>query len=447
MSGINKESDEHSLIAVMGEGMSFDDQDQTSFLSKDTEILGSSLWELLERQCQAYTMGDSSSMPMETADELLQSILFAIGISLKKSGKREAMPLLKADDLLKLFNEGKREIEKEVKRGKKLFRFVKETAVDIDNISYHDTINELGNFFRSYNIDFFSHQIPVSIDYQLAHAMPELKGIEYLNEYLRRLIIENIFIRNFKKESIIALLNSYCPDYREQLINIFEPVYINAVGLTLLKKNMLGLDINDSDRTELLILFKTWDEKEREDNIRQATAKILSLLQIKEYMMQTYIQESGKNLLIRTQELQDNGSFEKLFLSFSERNEQQRIEYLDNKEMDDETLRKLIDEMKSCRFVSDKIIMLRRYVKSVRDLIEVLDNCFFADEYCEVFDLLQKFEIALLLNHLDENNSSWEKSFNDWPLWGQELVEYLDTLEKSESDEIRRIREVIQVSL
>jgi hypothetical protein len=73
--------------------------------------------------------------------------------------------------------------------------------------------------------------VPCDIDYQLCRPVPEdLLGVEYVNEYLRRVVLENDFLRRFPKEPVIKLLENYCPDYRGLLINLYEPVATNALG-------------------------------------------------------------------------------------------------------------------------------------------------------------------------------------------------------------------------
>ena len=85
--------------------------------------------------------------------------------------------------------------------------------------------------------------------------------------------------------------------------------------------------------------------------------------------------------------------------------------------MDNEKLRDLIEEIKECRFISDKIAMVKEEVKSVRDLVEVLNECFWDDEAFELFKTFSKEELYLIKYYLDNNdksyisNSKWELNF------------------------------------
>lgn len=63
----NKESS--YLTVLFNEGL----QDYTLY-EKDIAIIKNNLWFLLSKQIKRYTMGDSSSVPIEIAEELLKSI-------------------------------------------------------------------------------------------------------------------------------------------------------------------------------------------------------------------------------------------------------------------------------------------------------------------------------------------------------------------------------------
>lgn len=71
-------------------------------------------------------------------------------------------------------------------------------------------------------------------------------------------------------------------------------------------------------------------------------------------------------------------------------------EFEDGEMMDDEKLRLFIEEMQECRYLSDKIGMIREQIHSLSDLEEVLKECFWDAEYPEVFQLLSPPEADAL---------------------------------------------------
>ena len=64
--------------------------------------------------------------------------------------------------------------------------------------------------------------------------------------------------------------------------------------------------------------------------------------------------------------------------------------------MDDEKLRQLIDEIRTCSFIKDKIKIIHNEVNSLADLVEILNNCIWQDEVEELINNISEEEIMLL---------------------------------------------------
>ncbi|MGE5330001.1 MAG: DUF6179 domain-containing protein [Deltaproteobacteria bacterium] len=398
------------------------------FTEEELKNIQVRLWNLLGDRTERFTMGDSTSVPVETAQELLKSICFSIGIYLKSSDKN--ISLLKNENMDILLKLSWIKIEAKIEAGKELLIKAKANALPIENVSFNDTLQEIDIFFKKYDYRFFAHDIPCSIDYQLCHAVPdELQGIEYINEYLRQLVIENEFCRRFDTERIKVLLERYCLDYKELLINIYEPIVTNAIGLALLDADIALLDITDSDRSRLLCLFHTWSKKEAVEVLSQASEKLCCCLQITNAAEKEYLKSTAVNLYARIEALLPTNQLEGIFLSLSypEETEVSDFQFVDGEMMSDEELRALIYEISSCRYISDKIAMFKQKVHSLGDCIEILNTCFWDDDCIELYKTLDKAELAVIFNFAAQK----QKEASDWHSesgWEQQLIKYIRKL-------------------
>lgn len=401
--------------------------------NEDVEAIQIKLWHLLGQRTERHTMGGSSSVPVETAEELLKSICFTIGLYMKAMGK-SPVSLLKTANMQELLQAGWAEIESQIEIGKELLQKVKDNAPQIENISYQDTLKGIEGFFKKYDYRFFAHVIPCDIDYQLCHTVPsELQGIEYVNEYLRHLLTENKFCRNFDTEKMILLLKSYCPDYKGLLINLYEPVAINAIGLAMLDGDILALDISEKGRGELLECFQGWTKTKAVEELKRSADKLCHSLYFEDVPASEYLQMTAIELHPRIEAALPTGCLEGIFLSllFEPAEEIPDIQFVDGDMMDNEDLRKLIDEISSCRFVSDKIAIVKREIHSLRDLIEVLNIGFWDDDCPALFDTLENSELALLLRFLYNRQPEWH-SDSGWELQLLNYARHLDDSRKSE---------------
>jgi len=386
---------------------------------EDRLLIEVKVWSFLGKHTERYTMGDSSSIPIETAEELLNSICFSLGLELR--GSMNISEILIEEDINDLLKASWRKIDSLMEDGKKLLEAVRKSSPNIENIAYIDTLNEIGKSFNKYNYRFLAHRINCSIDYQLSNPISEnLQGIEYINEYLKALFIENEFCIRFDKDNIRYILNSYCPDYKGLLINIYEPILTNAIGLDILGQDILTLEISAVQRETLLRIFRNLSETEILVKLRSSVKRVCDTLGIVDNKNIEYIQKTAVDIYPRIEVGLSTGNIENVFLSFKYEEDLKESEFIDNDAMDNERLRNLINEINDCRFISDKLAMIKEEVHSLSDLVEVLSVCFWEDEALELFKTLSEEEICIIKHYLDSkgevysSDSEWEIKFMDY---------------------------------
>lgn len=282
--------------------------------AEDTLTLQIKLWHMLSRLTGKYTMGDSTSVPVETAGELMTSLCFTLGKYLREN--KQPPKLLVTSELDKVFKLGQKIIEIKIETGKQLWKAACLSAPDVDNISFRDTLRSIEVFFKRYDYRFLAHQIPCEIDYQLCHPVPgDELGIEYINEYLHRIIVENSFLHHFDCQRVRRLLESYCPDYQGLLINLCEPVIVNAVGLTLIGSEPRALDISDNDRACLAELFEPLSEEQLKNALIEAAVRLAHTLGIKNMTEREYLAKTAEELCPRITVALPDGHLHGIFLS------------------------------------------------------------------------------------------------------------------------------------
>jgi hypothetical protein len=307
-------------------------------------------------------------------------------------------------------------LQERIAEGRKLLRQVAARSPLVGSRSYLDTLAELEEFFRCYDCRFFAHQIPCSIDYQLNHPVPEtLQGIAYIEEYLHHLLIENEFCSYFDTATMIKLLEHNYPEYRELLINIYEQIAVNAIGRALLFKSVRELDISVDDRTKLEDCFRRLAQEEAEKALGTAADRVCAELHIHEPASCAYLRQTAMEILPRIKPALDGGGLEGVFPALSREPMEVAAEtrFIDGEIMDNKKLRALIDEINDCRTVSDKTALVRQQIHSLRDLVEVLNICFWGDECRHLFAVFDDVELDLLRQYCQEMHESW-RSDSGW---------------------------------
>ncbi len=260
---------------------------------------------LLERRTAIYTMGDSTSVPKHVAVDLLRSVSFVLGID----PERPEIPVeLLGVDLEDEYRRRLGVIERKVAATGELWHEVVATMPAIPSVALQDTLAEIGNFPRVYDFRSMAHEIPLTFDYPLCHPVDEsLQGVEYIHEYLRRLLIEAEFLRHFERDVCIRVLERTSPDYAELLVNLYEPVATNALGRALLGADPRPLRITAEDRAELARRLGPLGDAERARALREAASAVCGALGIEDPAARDYLRELVPELLPRVRVSLANG--------------------------------------------------------------------------------------------------------------------------------------------
>ena len=244
-------------------------------------------------------MGDSSSVPTYVAADLLRSICFVLGIDLEEGTAPEQ--LLRVD-LEREFGRRLAEVGRKVEAAEMLWHDVRIAMPLIPSIALRDTLTGIGDFFSHYGYRSMAHDIPCSIDYPLCHPVESsLLGVDYIAEYLRRLMIEAQFLRLFEIAPCERVLAAASPDYIELLVNLYEPVAINAIGLALLGEDPARLTIGDAERKAIAARLEPLGNAPRARALQEAATRACDALGASDKDAREYLSAIVPELLTRTE--------------------------------------------------------------------------------------------------------------------------------------------------
>lgn len=356
---------------------------------------------LLAYKSERYTRGESSSIRVEDAENIMKSNLFTLGLYLKSLPDADcAVTELKTAMISEMYQKGRVLINIKINTAKHLYKMAKANRVITRNYTYNATLDNegIGSFFQLYNPDFAAHETPASIDYQLCNPVIDLTGIEFIQKYLQNLYLENQFCCFFAAGDIHHLLCGYDEGYKDLLINIFEQVFTAALGCMLVNRSVLNFAVSEEDRyllyTELL--------RETDDSltlkIGKAAGEVLQELNVTSLSLQRYVEKSLPKIIVNIVQAIRTNTLSKTFVSPSDPDLKPKIRFLSGVKMADENYRKLIDELSICRYSSDKLALIKEKVKIFGDMEDLLSDVRLSEqEISSVLGILGDFEIAALI--------------------------------------------------
>lgn len=177
----------------------------------ERETVQERIWDFLAERAGRYAMGESTSLPEETAGELLESVLFCTQKGLAALGKRASW-LAGNGEVRQAFSAGLSLVREEARQAAETLSRVREYSWFGSDSRRDAVFRDIPQFFRLYDPEFFACRIPCLIDYPLCLPVRG-DGIDYVARYLWGLERESRFCARFPEDRVRALLRRYCPGY------------------------------------------------------------------------------------------------------------------------------------------------------------------------------------------------------------------------------------------
>lgn len=330
---------------------------------------------ILTEQIDKWSEGESSSIPTEKAQEIMTSIMFIIGIFLKSCDTPEqAVNILKSKSLKTLFEEGQKLTKRKTAISHGLQKRIINNLFNTSNSFYRSTIVEgLNGFFKLYNPQFSAHEIHITVDYPIYIGRPELCGIEFIERYLRYIEAENGFCICFNEQDIHHLLCGLTQDYHNIPMNIFEPVLLSALGLTMLERNPKLLNINRGDISLLYQKFSKQSLNEIINILAQALCDLereIILPKTAKQYISLCIPAFASSIMNSTK----MKNLDKLFLVPSYPEYDTKIMFSYGIRMDDKNYQKLVEKIIQADSSEEKITHILNDIHSLADLLDILSD-------------------------------------------------------------------------
>jgi len=254
------------------------------------------LYLLLDERLGRYTMGDSTSVPVDTARRLLESILYCLDLN----RRFPAQDTTQGAPLHVRWRAGVGQAKRIAARAKLLLKQAQRTPPPLVNTAYCDTLEALPAFFAGYDADFFAQEIPCSFDYPLCQPVSEsLLGGEYILEYLRKLLAENTLLRAFSQDALRALYVRYYVDYADLLVSLCLPAAEMATLCAIAHRPVRELALSGAEMAGISATLTCAGEEDAQASFRSAADCALAELNLRGEYSLTLMRQTADDLWVR----------------------------------------------------------------------------------------------------------------------------------------------------
>ena len=214
----------------------------------------SQMYLLMGKQVQSYHkhrhMGSNSSVPVELAQELMESIEYTIGLVGGVYAHRnigEALVL------------GQEVLESKLSKAKSMLELVNGTAPQWQTECRWEALRYLRHYLEQYDHLHLAHKGPEDLFYPILISPPEgIQGIDSCIFYLNILWIENQIMAGVPEDS----LEQFWDRLPAATLNQCEHLLINGIGKALLRTGIDPLVFETGEHMQLIaVLLKATEER------------------------------------------------------------------------------------------------------------------------------------------------------------------------------------------
>lgn len=260
------------------------------------------MYMLIGKQAQSYHkhrhMGSNSSIPMELAQELMESVEYTVN----QVGGIGTHP--NAEEALRL---GQEILEHKLHKAKSMLELVTATAPQWQTECRWDALRYLRHYLEHYDYLHLAHKGPENLFYPVLISPPEnIQGIDSGLFYLNILWIENQIMSGIPEE----VLEPFWEHLPVAALNQCEYLLLNGIGKSLLGAGLDPLTFSPEERTRIVIaLFRA-----TEDSLKAAANRLCQWLKLKDENAGKYVEAVIPQLAMWTGHNVQNGNPDNLFV-------------------------------------------------------------------------------------------------------------------------------------
>lgn len=242
------------------------------------EFIKNEIDKIFVENANQYSKREKSSLPIKTAREIYNSILYTSDVYLRSLNNNYfAVQTLCRTKFDLIILKGQQLIMQYFEESRLIFKKAFELKFNFNVYEYQYVMNTAFDiFYKNYSARFNAQDICTSIDYPLINMQAyevKLKGVIFIHYYYTAIYLENKFLKLFDEKKIEAVLKAYgkiySSDYRNLHINLAEPVFLNLIG-GILSDRGFSLDFCVNDIKVIECRYSYMNENE----IKQTIEKI-----------------------------------------------------------------------------------------------------------------------------------------------------------------------------
>ena len=257
---------------------------------------------LMGKQVQSYHkhrhMGNNSSVPIELAQDLMESITYTINLVGGVYTNRNI------EEALKL---GQEILESRLAKAKSMLELVNATAPQWQTECRWEAFRYLRHYLEQYDHLHLAHKGPDDLFYPILISPPEgIQGIDSCIFYLNILWIENQIMAGVPDDA----LEQFWDRLPAATLNQCEHLLINGIGKALLETGIDPLVFEAEEHMQLIVTLM----KATEERLKDAAKLLCQWLNLEDENARMYVEATIPQLTMWIGDNVRNGNLDNIFI-------------------------------------------------------------------------------------------------------------------------------------
>lgn len=277
-----------------------------SLSPEEQQHLWSQMYVLLGKQVKRYHkhrhMGENTSVPVELALELMESIEYTLSLT---GGIYENQNI---EDALSV---GQNVLDTKVQKAKSMLQLVIGTAPQWQTDCRWEALRCLEQYLAAYDHLHLAHRTPDGLFYPILVTVPDgIRGIDVCLFYLNIMWLENQIMAGVADPHLELFWDRLPPD----TLNQCEQLLMNGIGKAIVAPCLDGLVFRENEHIALSSNLKGKTAEELQKELDHAAQRLCEWLNLKDANVIAYAKSIVPFLQSRMEGAIIHGNLEELFL-------------------------------------------------------------------------------------------------------------------------------------
>lgn len=256
---------------------------------------------IVKELSEKCTSKESTSVTYEKAQQLMEAVIYCINEieCYDRSDLNQVFDNKSSLQAREAYQIGYELVLKKVQKAHDTYNEMILSFCSYGNIAYKETIEEgLTSFFQWYDPKLNPQNHIILADYPLLLSFYDLKGIDFIFNYIICVELEQKFLMKLSKLAVIEILNQYHSGYEELIVNVCGIVMRKILICMLIDMNSYQSKLQLSDYKKLEELVKQFSKNELTDRLEQFLYILIKTVYDEDKHLFDYLKKETENITV-----------------------------------------------------------------------------------------------------------------------------------------------------